>query len=52
MLKIRVTENALDFEKIAYNSSWRNFVFVIFWRKTFSTPTRNSTQNPTKQAMF
>jgi len=37
MAKISGIENALRFEKIAYNASWRNFIFVNFARKSFST---------------
>jgi len=37
MVEIQVTGNPLEFEKIAYNASWRNFIFAILGRKSFST---------------
>jgi len=44
MIKIRVTGNALEFQKIAYNASGHNFVFCDFGAKEFltATPVHNS----------
>jgi len=36
-------ENVMKFEKIAYNASWRNFIFAIFSEMSFSTATGDST---------
>lgn len=37
MVEIRMTGNALEFKKIAYKASRRNFGFWILGRKSFST---------------
>ena len=39
MTKIRVTENVLRLEKVAYKASWRNFKFANFAGKSLSTAT-------------
>jgi len=39
MTKFWVIENVSRLEKIAYNASWRNFIFANFAEKSFSTAT-------------
>jgi len=44
MTKMWVIENVSRLEKIAYNASWRNFIFANFAEKSFSSATLHITQ--------
>jgi hypothetical protein len=44
IIEIWVTRNALEFETIAHNASWRNVVFAISGRESFSTATGDNTR--------